>query len=133
MVRIASLILGLLGAAGALALGIKWHGDMSTPEGVAAFKFAAALSKADGVALGGLGAEMAGLQRATYALLACGVLGLIVSVVVLLRKGNRIANGALLVICGVLPIVLQTKAVGGAYLALAGIFAFFVKPKAAVA
>ena len=127
--RIASFILGLLGAAGALFLGIKWQGDMSSPEGQAAMKLAAAFSKEAGA--GGLGAEMAGLQRGTYALLICGALGLVFSIVVLLRKGNRYANGALLVVCGLLPILLATKAVFGVPMALAGLFALAVKPKAA--
>lgn len=132
--RIASFVIGLLGAAGALLLGLKWHSDMSSPEAAAALKLAEALAKeGGGGALAGLGAEAVGLQRATYALLACGVLGLIVSVVVLIRKGQRVANGALLVICGALPLVFQTKAIGGVLMVLAGIFAFFAKPKAAVA
>ena len=49
------------------------------------------------------------------------------------RKGHRVANGALLVICGALPLVIQTKANGGVLMVLAGLFAFFAKPKAAVA
>ncbi len=131
--RIAAFIFGLLGAAGALFLGIKWQGDMSSPEGQAAMKLAAALSNEGGAgSLGGLGGEMAGLQRGTYALLICGVLGLVISIVVLLRKGNRLANGALLVVCGVLPILLASKAVFGVPMALAGLFALAVKPKTAV-
>jgi hypothetical protein len=133
-VRIAAFIFGLLGAAGALFLGIKWQGDMSSPEGKAAMKLAAAIANEGGGAgsLGGLGSEMAGLQRGTYALLICGVLGLVISIVVLLRKGNRLANGALLVVCGVLPILLASKAVLGVPMALAGLFALAVKPKTAI-
>jgi hypothetical protein len=130
IVRIASFILGLLGAAGALFLGIKWQGDMSSPEGQAAMQLAAALGKEAGA--GGLGAEMAGLQRGTYALLICGALGLVFSIVVLLRKGNRFGNAALLIVCGVLPILFAGKAVLGVPMALAGLFALAVKPKLAV-
>jgi hypothetical protein len=125
--RIAALIFGLLGAAGALFLGIKWQGDLSSQEGQAAMKLAAAFGKSE------LGSEMLSMQRGTYALLICGVVGLIVSFVVLLRKGHRVANGALLVICGILPVLLVSKAVFGVPLALAGLFAFAVKPKAALA
>jgi hypothetical protein len=133
-VRIASFIIGLLGAAGALLLGGKWQKDMSSPEAAAALELAKALAKeGGGGALAGLGTEALGLQRATYALLACGAIGLIVSIIVLIRKGQRVANGALLVICGALPLVFQTKAIGGVLMVLAGIFAFFAKPKAAVA
>ena len=131
--RIASFILGLLGAAGALLLGIKWHGDMSSPEAAAAMKLAEALSKEGGAGLGSLGSEMVGLQRATYALLACGALGLIASFLVLLRKGPKIALAVVLVVCGGLPLVFATKAIGGVLMVLAGLFAFFVKPKTAVA
>ena len=123
--RIAAFIFGLLGAAGALLLGIKWQGDISSTEGQAAMKLAAAFAKSE------LGAEMVSMQRGTYALLICGVLGLIVSVVVLLRKGNRFANGALLVVCGVLPLLLVSKAAFGVPMALAGLFALAVKPKTA--
>jgi hypothetical protein len=132
-VRIASFVIGLLGAIGALALGGKWWSDMSSPEAQAALKLAEALAKEGGAGMGALGAEAVGLQRATWALLATGLVGLIISIVVLIRKGNKIANGALLVICGVLPILFASKAIGGVLLVLAGIFAFFVKPKAAVA
>jgi hypothetical protein len=124
-VRIAAFIFGLLGAAGALLLGIKWQGDISSTEGQAAMKLAAAFGKSE------LGAEMVSMQRGTYALLICGALGLIASVVVLLRKGNRFANGALLVVCGVLPLLLVSKAAFGVPMALAGLFALAVKPKAA--
>jgi hypothetical protein len=125
-VRIAAFILGLLGAAGALLLGIKWQGDMSSVEGQAAMKLAAAFGKSE------LGAEMVSMQRGTYALLICGALGLIVSVVVLLRKGNRFANGALLALCGVVPLLLVSKAAFGVPMALAGLFALAVKPRTAV-
>jgi len=119
-VRIASFIIGLLGAAGALLLGGKWQKDMSSPEAAAALELAKALAKeGGGGALGGLGAEALGLQRATYALLACGAIGLIVSIIVLIRKGQRVANGAILVICGALPLVFQTKAIGDVLMVLA--------------
>ena len=131
--RITSFIIGLLGAAGALFLGLKWYGDISTPEAAAALKLAEAMAKEGGAGFAGLGSEIVGLQRGTYALLACGALGLIISVVVLLRKGQRFANGALLVICGVLPMVFATKAVFGVPMALAGLFALAAKPKAALA
>ena len=123
--RIAAFIFGLLGAAGALLLGIKWQGDISSVEGQAAMKLAAAFGKSE------IGAEMVSMQRGTYALLIAGALGLIVSVVVLLRKGNRFANGALLVVCGVLPLLLVSKAAFGVPMALAGLFALAVKPKTA--
>ena len=131
MVRIASFIIGLFGAACALLLGFNWHRDMSSPEVAAAFKLFA--QEGSGGAPAGVSAQAIGLQRATYALLACGVLGLMVSLVVLIRKGHRVANGALLVICGALPLVIQTKANGGVLMVLAGLFAFFAKPKGAVA
>ena len=130
--RIASFVIGLLGAIGGLALGGKWWSDWSSPEGAAALKLAEALGKEGGGDALGLG-NVLGLRKATYALLACGVLGLAFSVVVLIRKGNRMINGAILVIAGALPLVFAKNAVGGVLMVLAGIFAFFAKPKAAVA
>src|SRR5262245_33128694 len=132
MVRIASFIIGLFGAACALLLGGHWLRSMRLPENAAGLKALEAFAK-EGGALASAGAEAIGLQRATYALLACGVSGLIVSVAVAIRKGRRVVNGALLVICGALPLVFQTKASGGVLMVLAGIFAFFARPKAAVA
>jgi hypothetical protein len=75
----------------------------------------------------GLGGEMAGLEKATYALLACAVIGLVASILVLIRKGHKIGNAVLLLVCGVLPIVFATKAVFGVPMAIAGLVAFSVK------
>jgi hypothetical protein len=118
--RIAAFIIGLIGAAGALFLGAKWNSDMHSELGKAAEALAAGLG-------GGMGAELNGFRNAIYALFACGAIGLIASVVVLLRKGQPVVNGLLLIACAVAPIVFMNKAVLGVPMALAGIFAFFVR------
>jgi hypothetical protein len=116
--RVAAFIIGLIGAAGALFLGAKWNSDMHSELGRAAEALAG---------LGGMGAELSSFRNAIYALFACGALGLIASVVVLLRKGQPVVNGLLLIACAVVPIVFMNKAVLGVPMALAGIFAFFVR------
>jgi hypothetical protein len=116
-------ILGILGALGAAFLGSKWLSDLGTAEG----QLASALADATGQ-----GAELAGLKNAAYSLLVCAAVGFIVSIMVALRKGNKMANAVLLIVVALLPLIFSTKALFGVPMALAGLFAFGVKyePKA---
>jgi hypothetical protein len=111
-------ILGLLGAAGGAFLGMKWLSDLKSDLGEAAQAMAG---------LAGMGDQMAGLKNATYALLGCAALGLIVSILVAVRKGNKVVNAILLIVAGVLPLVFETRALFGTPMALAGLLAFAVK------
>jgi len=117
-------IIGILGAIAGLFLGIKWFSDLSSEAGQTAAAFASSA--------GQLGDMFAGLKYATYALLACGVVGLAVSVLILMLKGNRWANAGLLIVAGFLPLVFSTTALFGVPMVLAGLLAFAVKyqPKA---
>jgi hypothetical protein len=123
--RIASFVFGLLGAVASLLLGVKWFGDLNSETGKAAIKLANTIKGPDAGAFG----EILSMQRGTYALLACGVIGLAVSVMVLIRKGNKMANAILLIVCGILPLMFAGKAVFGVPMALAGLLALGIKAK----
>ncbi len=112
-------IIGIIGALAGLLLGFKWLSDLNSELG----QMAAAMAASAGDA----GKELSSMKAATYALLICGVLGLIVSVLVIMRKFNRFANAVLLIVCGALPLVFATQAVFGVPMILAGLLAFAVK------
>ena len=113
-------IFGLLGALAGAALGFKWLSDLNSDDGKAA-RALASLAGADQAA------ELAGLTRATYALLVCGVIGLVTSILVMARKGQRFANAGVLIVAGGLPLVFATNAVFGTPMILAGLLALAVK------
>jgi hypothetical protein len=116
--RFAAGILGILGALAGGALGWKWKGDLDSDMGKQAQALAGAVE-------GGM--EIKALERATYALLACALLGLVVSVLIMARKGQRFVNAIVLVVAGVLPVVFHTNALFGAPMVLAGLLALAVK------
>jgi lysylphosphatidylglycerol synthetase-like protein (DUF2156 family) len=116
--RFAVGIIGILGAAAGLLLGIKWYSDLGSELGQLAAGLAAAAGEA--------GAELSAMKNATYALLGCGVLGLVVSILAMLRKGQKIVNAVLLIVAGVLPLVFSTQALFGVPMALAGLLAFAI-------
>ena len=109
---------GILGACGSLALGGKWLSDLQTEEVQLARAFSDAI---------GSGAEYAALEKATYALLVCGVIGLVASILVLARRLGRWPNAILLLLAGLAPLGLSLKAMFGVPMLLAGLLAFFVK------
>lgn len=135
--KFAAGIFGILGALGGAFLGAKWLSDLGSAEAQAAEALgelaATDLGGAEGQAaealgeMAGMAAEMSALKSASYALLACAVLGLVASVMVLRLKGNKAINALLLIVAGALPIVLASKAVFGAPMVLAGLLAFGVK------
>jgi uncharacterized membrane protein len=101
-----------------LALGGKWLSDLQTEEVQLARAFSDAI---------GSGAEYAALEKATYALLVCGVIGLVASILVLARRLGRWPNAILLLLAGLAPLGLSLKAMFGVPMLLAGLLAFFVK------
>ncbi len=116
--RWAAGIIGILGACGSLALGGKWYSDLQTEE----VELARQLSNAMGT-----NAEFASLERATYALLVCGVLGLVASILVLARRWGRWPNAALLLVAAIAPLGFSLKAMFGIPMLVAGVLAMFVK------
>jgi len=116
--RWAAGIIGILGAFGSFALGGKWLSDLQTKE------VQSVRTLAD--ALGG-GGEFDSLEKATYALLVCGAIGLVASILVLSRRLGRWPNAILLLVAGLAPLGLSLKAMFGVPMVLAGLLAFFVK------
>lgn len=109
--RFAAGIIGILGALAGLFLGFKWYTDLNSEEARAA------------IAVLGNSGPLAGLTHATYALLLCGVIGLIVSALVIIGKGNKMANGGILIACGLLPLLFAGKAIFGVPMVLGGLLA----------
>ena len=106
--RFASGIIGILGGLAGLVLGLKWFMDISD-----AGEMASLLP--------------ASMKIATYALIGCGIIGLVISVMVIMRKFNKFANAAILIVAGGLPLVFVTDAIFGTPMILAGLLAFAVK------
>lgn len=118
--RIAALVLGVLGALLSGMLGIKWLGDASDAK--------AAIEAAK--SLGANTAELDAIVRAGYGLVASLVLGIAGGVLALKGKGKA-AAGALA--AGVLlPAVFSMKTLlTTIFLGIAALLAFFSKPKQA--
>jgi uncharacterized membrane protein len=116
--RWAAGIIGILGACGSLALGGKWLSDLQTEEVQLARAFSNAV---------GSGAEFAALEKATYALLVCGAIGLVAAILVLARRLGRWPNTIVLLLAGIAPLGFSLKAMFGVPMVLAGLLAFFVK------
>jgi hypothetical protein len=112
-------IIGILGALAGLFLGFKWLSDLNSGLG----QLATALAGSSGEA----GSQLSALKGGTYSLIACGVIGLAISVMIIMRKFNRWANAAILIICGGLPLVFTTDAIFGTPMILAGLLALAVK------
>ncbi len=121
--KIAAIIFAILGAIGALFLGMSWYSDLNSEMG----QLAAALSAAGGKA----GAELSSLKYATYSLLAGGGLGLIAAILFAINKLGKLPVGILLIVVAVLPLVFSGKALFGTPMLLGGIFALLSKPKQA--
>ena len=118
--KITAVIFGILGAIGALFLGMSWYSDLNSQMG----QLAAAMSAGTGQ-----GAELSAMKYATYALLAGGGLGLIASILFAINKLPKMAAGILLIVLAVLPLVFSGKAIFGTPMVLGGIFALLYKPK----
>jgi hypothetical protein len=109
--------IGILGALAGLTLGGIWFWDWSS-------------TGHDTAALAVM--LVPGIKTATYLLLLGGVVGLVVSVLILRRRANRWLNALLLMVCGVLPILFYVKALWGAPMTLAGLLALAVRYDKAV-
>lgn len=117
--RIAVLILAILGVLAGAALGIKWLGDANEYK-----------STLEAVQKMGIDtSEVQTLVRAAYALLGGAVLGIAGGVLAMLRKGKL--AGALLAVAVIVPAVLSPKTLIATFLmAIAAVLAMFVKPPA---
>lgn len=112
--RLPAAILGMLTAVPGLYQGISWLVDLQGGSGA---------DLADSLRQAGEGYPLA----AAWALLGCGLTALMVSVLILLRKGNRWLLAALLLACGPLPLVFFSRATLGLGITVAGVVACAVR------
>lgn len=116
--KIATMILGILGGVAAAGLGFKWMSDINAN--------AAILQMAE--AMAGNSAEVSqfkSLQTAAYLLIGFGVLSIIAAIMV--GKLKKISAG-ILVIAAVVPAIFAPQSLIFTFLLIiAGILAFFVK------
>jgi len=117
--RYAAGIIGILGAIAGLILGFNWFSDLNSEMGQLATAIAGASGEGSDL--------LTQMKGGTYSLIACGIVGLIFSVMVIMRKVNRWANAVILIVCGALPLVFTTEAIFGVPMILAGLLAFAVK------
>ena len=125
--KVAALIVGLLGALITTGLGIKWMSDYqdnkATIESLA--KMGGALGGAGGEAM----AQLESMHRASYAMVALGLLAIAASVMVF-KKSKP--SGAVLIAAAVIPAVFAPSTLIFSFLlVIAGILALAAKPKLA--
>lgn len=133
--RIAALIFALLGIAGSGFIGAKWMSDMAEQRGKiedARRKLAelgALIDPARRQAFEEQSAHLQRLEYASYAFVASAVLGVLGCLVVLKRKGALAAAVFLVAFLTPLAILVDWKPIIFTFgLALATLFAFFVRP-----
>ena len=115
--RVASMVLGILGGLAAALLAIKWLGDASA---------AKALVESAG-SLGIDTSEFDGLVRAAYCMLGSLALGVAGGVMALKNKGK--VGGALMAVGVVLPAIFAPQSLIATFLlAIGAILAFIAKP-----
>ncbi|MBI2339967.1 MAG: hypothetical protein HYU99_06345 [Deltaproteobacteria bacterium] len=129
--KIAALIIGLIGSLAALGLGSKWVTDYNKYEST----IASMQQMADQMGAGGAMAEslasVGKLKNAGYALVGLGLLALLASILVF-KLGKL--SGLVMLIAAIVPGVLAPQAfVATAVLIVGGILALLTKPKQAVA
>ena len=127
--KIAALVLGLIGAILVAGLGAKWVSDFDKNK-----ETIAQLEKFSG-ALGGAGhqamAQLESTRRAGYAMIPLGLLALAASVLVLKRSKPA---GAVMIAAAVIPAVFAPSTlIFSFFLIIAGVLALLAKPKPGVA
>ena len=123
--RFAAGIIGILGAIAGLILGFKWFSDLGSEMGQLASAVAGASEEGSDL--------MFQMKGGTYSLIACGIVGLVFSILIIMRKVNRWLNAVILIVCGALPLVFTTDALFGVPMILGGLLALAVKYEAGAA
>ena len=126
--KIATIILVILGAIASFALGITWLSDYND--------YKTEISTVNEM-LAGIGSdsdiakdlkEVETMRNCAYALIACGFIALVA--VFLMGKIGKIA-AIIILAAGIVPAIFYLKALAFTFLlVIAGILAFFVKPRA---
>jgi hypothetical protein len=116
--RIAGLILGILGGLAAGLLGMKWLSDANQLKELTDFVRQT----------GGDTSDIDKLVTAAYVLIGAMVLGIVGGVLAFMGKGKIAA--VLMLVAGILPAVFEPKALVFTFILLIGaVVSFFAKPK----
>jgi len=116
--RIAGLILGILGGLAAGLLGMKWLSDANQLKELADFVRQT----------GGDTGDLDKLVTAAYVLIGAMVLGIVGGVLAFMGKGKIAA--VLMLVAGILPAIFEPKALVFTFILLIGaVVSFFAKPK----
>ena len=127
--KIAALILGIIGSLASFGLGSVWYTDYNKQKSTMESLNTAAGSLGGSAEVTAAMTQFTNLGHASYALLLCGVIGLVASLLVF--KQSKIA-AIILVLAAIVPAVFTAKALAGTFiLFIAGGLAFLVKPKMA--
>ncbi|MBI4411413.1 MAG: hypothetical protein HY541_02890 [Deltaproteobacteria bacterium] len=128
--KVAALILGLLGSLAAVGLGSKWVTDYNKYESTIASMQELSEQMGSGVLADSLG-EVKKLKNAGYALVGLGILAFLASVLVF-KLGKL--SGLVMLIAAIVPGVLAPQAfVATALLIVGGILALLAKSKTSAA
>ena len=114
-----SFVLAMLGSVLQACLAVKWLTLLDTREG-----------RLPQVLTGSTGAppiELQAIKNATYALIVCALLGLVISFLVLMEKGNKYINGGLLILGGSAPLLFSLRALGGLPMIMGGLLIWLKK------
>ncbi len=111
--KLTSFITAISGSMLGALQGLDWLTDLGSPTG----RMALALADHSGK----IGIELLKFQSATFALLICALLGLVFSFLVLMKKGYKSFNSAVLILAGLAPIIFSPKALLGVPMAVGGI------------
>ena len=117
--RITSFIFGCFGAVLGAFQGIKWLSDLSSESGRLAQSLVGSAGK--------LGQELTSFKTAAYVLLICAFVGLVFSLLTLMKKGLKIVNVIGLILAGLLPIFISTQAFLGVPMVIGGLLGLTVK------
>ena len=136
--KIAALILGIIGSLASFGLGSVWltdYNDNKNEIEKLSVTYSSLLNSPETTTLKTeFDAKITKFNKrgnASYALLLCGIIGLVASVLVF--KQSKIA-ALILVLASIAPAIITMEALAGTFiLFIAGALAFFVKPKALVA
>jgi len=127
----AVIILVILGTLASLGLGIKWLSDYNDYKSELATATSIAQGAGQSQELTDALKEVEQTKNCAYALIACGIIALVT--VFLLGKLKKIGAGIILV-TGIVPAIFSPMSLVFTFLlVLAGILAFFIKPKTIVA
>lgn len=125
--KIAVIIIVILGAIASFILGITWLSDFNDYKAEIAVVNEIADISSDPELSQAL-KDMEAMRNCAYALIACAIIALVA--VFLMAKIGKIA-AAIILAAGVIPVFLSTESLlFTSLLVIGGILAFFVKPKA---